>query len=123
MVCKRFAFLFVVLILAAAVVAACGPGGGGGGTNALNVTLNGKEFSYDPATITAKAGQTINITLHNTGSVKHTFVLKEVNFKISADSGKDATGNFTAPAAGTYKFFCDEAGHEDAGMKGTLTVQ
>jgi plastocyanin len=126
MLSKKLVTLITVLALASMMVAACGPGGGGGGGatgNTLSVTLTTKEFVYEPATITAKAGQTVNVTLHNVGTVKHTFVLKEPNVKITADIGKDATGTFIAPAAGTYTFFCDEPGHQDAGMKGTLTVQ
>src|SRR5437867_1479914 len=102
MLSKNLAILIAVLALASMMIAACGPGGGGGAGstgNTLSVTLTTKEFSYEPATITAKAGQTVNVTLHNVGSVKHTFVLKETNSKIIADIGKDASGTFTAPAA------------------------
>ncbi len=125
---KLIVFMFVIVAVAA-LVAACGPGGGtgstggGGGSAAVSYTINATEFKYDPNTITAKAGQTVNITLVNKGSVVHTFVLKETNTTITANPGQSATGSFTAPAAGTYNFFCDQPGHQEAGMKGTLTVQ
>ena len=124
---KRFAVLAIVIVGLAVLIAACGPGasggGGGGGTNALSVTITATEFKYDPNTITASPGQQVSITLVNKGSVKHTFVLTEANVTISADAGQTATGSFTAPAAGTYTFFCDQPGHKDAGMTGTLTVK
>jgi plastocyanin len=124
---KRLAILVFVIVALAALIAACGPGasggGGGGGSNALNVTITATEFKYDPNTISASPGQQVNITLVNKGSVKHTFVLTEGNINISADAGQTATGSFTAPAAGTYTFFCDQPGHKDAGMTGTLTVK
>ncbi len=124
---KRLALLALVIVAIAALAAACGPGasssGGGGGSPAtINVTAT--EFKYDPGTFTVNAGQTVNVSLKNGGSVVHTFVLKEANnFTLTAQPGQTATGTFTAPAAGTYTFFCDQPGHEQAGMKGTLTVK
>jgi plastocyanin len=123
---KKFAVLLFVIVALAGLIAACGPGtpgGTGGGSNDLNVTITGTEFKYDPNTITASAGQKVNVTLINKGAVKHTFVLTEANVTITADVGQTATGSFTAPAAGTYTFFCDQPGHKDAGMTGTLTVK
>jgi uncharacterized cupredoxin-like copper-binding protein len=84
------------------------------------------------------AGQTVNVTLKNNGSVDHTWVvLKQgVNdttssqfsadqalFTVKAAAGQTGTGSFTAPAAGQYEIICDVPGHLDAGMKGTLTVK
>ncbi len=126
---RKFAVLAFVIVAVAALTVACGGGAGSnntgaGGGSAVNVTVTGSEFKYDPSTITAAPGQTVNVTFKNAGSVQHTFVIKEANnFKLTADPGQTVTGSFTAPAAGTYTFFCDVAGHEDAGMKGTLTVK
>lgn len=127
MLTKKFAVLVFVIVALAALIAACGPGssggGGGGGANDVNVTITATEFKYDPNTITASPGQKVNVTLVNKGAVKHTFVITEANINITADVGQTATGSFTAPAAGTYTFFCDQPGHKDAGMTGTLTVK
>jgi plastocyanin len=125
---KRLVILVFAILGLAALIAACGPGasgggGGGGGSSAVNVTITATEFKYDPNTISASPGQQVNITLVNKGTVKHTFVLTEANANITADAGQTATGTFTAPAAGTYTFFCDQPGHKDAGMTGTLTVK
>ncbi len=126
---KRVVLLLFVVVAVAALVAACGPGagssggGGGGGGNAVSYTINATEFKYDPNTITAAPGQTVNITLVNKGTVKHTFVIDATKTTITADVGQSATGSFTAPAAGTYTFYCDQPGHKDAGMTGTLTVK
>ena len=43
--------------------------------------------------------------------------------KISAQPGQKATGTFTIDTPGSYSYFCSQPGHEQAGMKGTLTVQ
>ena len=126
---RRILVLLFVLVAVAALIAACGPGstgggGGGGGGSPLNVTINATEFKYDPNTIMASPGQTVNVTLVNKGTVKHTFVIDSLKVNISADPGQSATGSFTAPStAGSIQFYCDQPGHKDAGMVGTLTVQ
>jgi len=117
--------LFVVVSVAAGLLAACGGGAssGGGGAAALNVTVTATEFKYDPATINATPGQTINLTVKNTGSVQHSLILAAANVKIIVDPGKSVSQTFTAPAAGTYPFECDIAGHKEAGMVGQLIVK
>ncbi|HEX7588651.1 MAG TPA: cupredoxin domain-containing protein, partial [Anaerolineae bacterium] len=109
---------------AAVALAACGGGAStGGGATPLNVTVTTTEFKYDPATINATPGQTINLTVKNIGSVQHSFVFATANVKIIVDPGKSVTQTFTAPAAGTYTFECDIAGHKEAGMVGQLIVK
>jgi len=122
---RRSTFLIVALMALALFAVACGGGAssGGGGGNALNVTITMTEFKYDPATINAAAGQTVNVTLVNKGSIKHTFVLPDLKITFAADPAQTVTKSFTAPAAGTYKIECDEAGHKEAGMIGTLVVK
>lgn len=121
----------IVLLAAVALVAialsACGGGAAGsstGGSGPVNVTLTANEFKFDPATINAAPGQTINVTLTNKGSVDHTFVFAPANFKMTVAAGKSDTKSFTAPTApGTYNFDCDIAGHKEAGMVGKLVVK
>jgi plastocyanin len=122
---RRTILLLAVVALAALALAACGGGASsGGGATALNVTVSATEFKYDPATINATAGQTINLTFKNVGSVQHTFVFATSNVKLTVDPGKSVTQTFTAPAAaGTYTFECDIAGHKEAGMVGQLIVK
>ena len=121
---RRTIVLLAVVALAAIALSACGGGAAGGSSSPLNVTITATEFKYDPATINATPGQTINITLKNTGSVDHTFVFAPANFKMTVSAGKSDTKTFTAPAAaGSYDFSCDVAGHKEAGMVGKLIVK
>lgn len=84
-------------------------------------------MKFDPATLTAKAGQPIQLTLDNSGGqTVHDFDMTEgvsAPVKIVAQPGQKANGTFTISKPGTYAFFCGEPGHEQAGMKGTLTIQ
>lgn len=123
---RRTTYLVAALAAIALLAVACGGGastGGSGGGNALNVTITMTEFKFDPSTINATAGQTINVTMVNKGNIKHTFVIPDAKVTFSADPGQTVTKSFTAPAAGTYKIECDEAGHKEAGMVGTLVVK
>ncbi len=122
---RRTIILVAVIGLAALLLAACGGGAssGGGAAAPLTVSVNATESKFDPATINATPGQTVNLTVKNSGSVQHSFVIAGANVKLTIDPGKSATQTFTAPAAGTYAFECDIAGHKEAGMVGQLIVK
>jgi uncharacterized cupredoxin-like copper-binding protein len=82
---------------------------------------------FDPSTLSAKAGQPIQLTLDNTsGKLQHDFDITDgvsQPVKITAQPGQTASVTFTVDKPGSYTFFCSQPGHEQAGMKGTLTVQ
>ncbi len=126
---RRFILSLPAMALVAVLLAACGGGAGGGGStggggSAQTVSMTTTEFKFDPATINATPGQPINLTVKNTGSVQHTFVLNASNVKLTIDPGKSVTQTFNAPAqAGTYQFECDIPGHKEAGMIGQLVVK
>ncbi len=84
-------------------------------------------MKFDPIALTVKAGQPIQLTLDNSGAqIPHDFDMTEgvsQPVKISAQPGQKATTTFTIDKPGTYSYFCGQPGHEQAGMKGTLTVQ
>ena len=111
-----------LLVIAALTLAACG--GGGSPTQApVIVNIKAVDIKYDVNTITAKVGQPVTVNLQNTGALEHSFVIDQFNVKLEhVQAGQSATATFTPTAAGTYEFYCDVAGHKDAGMKGTLTV-
>lgn len=123
MVFRPSLFLFAALAMMALLIVACGGGGGASGGASLNVTVTTAEFKFDPATINAAPGQTINLTVKNIGSIQHTWVLKAANVSLTIDPGQTVTKTFTAPAAGTYSIECDVPGHKEAGMVGQLIVK
>lgn len=141
---KKRSVLVLFMMLALALVA-CGGGNedASGDSNAVTVSAQ-DDFSFEPSTITVAAGETVEITLENRGSVEHSFnILKadaelehvlqeedeehlheELLFDIHETSaGESETETFTAPdVAGEYTFACLVPGHADAGMTGTLQV-
>ncbi len=121
---KKFALLAFVVVAIAAIVVGCGGGGGSTSGGGQSITITATDFKFDPNTINATPGQTINLTLKNNGQARHTFVLKDANVNIGADPGQTATTTFKAPAtAGTYQFICDVPGHAEQGMTGQLIVK
>ncbi len=124
MASRKKLLLIGLLMVAIAALAACGPGGGGGGsTTGQTINVEGGEFFYQPVDINAKPGERVNVNFKNAGTVEHTFVIKDINFKLVAQPGQTVKGTFTAPsAAGTHEIHCDVPGHTEAGMIGKLTV-
>jgi plastocyanin len=111
--------------LVALVLTACGGGGSNGdGNGAESVTVKAMDtFKFDPPTLTAKVGQTVNVTLDNQGVLDHNFVIQELAVSLGpVPGGQTHSGSFTPSAAGTYTYYCDVPGHREAGMEGTLTV-
>jgi plastocyanin len=121
---RKTILMGTMLVVIALALVACGGGASSAASSPLNVTVIVTEFKFDPATVNAAPGQTINLTVQNTGSIDHTWVLKAVNFKMTVAAGKSDTKTFTAPTApGTYDIECDIAGHKEAGMVGKLIVK
>jgi plastocyanin len=102
--------------------------GSGASTAPQQLTVKSEDtMKFEPASLTAKPGQPIQLTLDNSdGKIVHEFDITEgvaAPVKITAQPGQKASSTFTIEKAGTYPYFCGEPGHEQAGMKGTLTVQ
>ncbi len=95
-------------------------GGGGGAKPTINVTL--KDFAFDPSTITIPTGGAV-LHLMNGGAATHNFKVAELGItSIDISAGASYDLNIPATSAGTYKIVCPQAGHEGAGMVGSLVV-
>ena len=117
------------LVLAAAVLAACGGGGAASAAPATPVpsgviAVEAKEYAFTPASITVPAGS-VTFSIKNVGTQEHEFEVFKGDQVVDEVEGivpgltKDATMTL---AAGEYTFVCKLNGHDQLGMKGTLTV-
>jgi plastocyanin len=80
----------------------------------------GGQLLFTASKATAPAGK-ITINFDNTSGVDHNIAITGKGKTPITPNGK---GSFTATyAPGTYTYFCEVPGHEQAGMKGTLTVK
>ena len=116
----------IVLLLASACAPAPAPAAGAG-LPPEQITLTGTDdFRFNPSTITLKAGQPLQVTFQNSGEILHDFTVQQGLARpitIMEDGGKSGTATVTYDKPGTYKFFCSQPGHDQAGMHGTITVQ
>ena len=96
------------------------PTGGGAAGAATSVSLS--EFAISPASVSIAEGGTIEVV--NDGTMVHNLAVKGHDDLVTPDlnGGESATLDVSSLPAGTYELWCDIAGHESAGMKGTLTV-
>jgi len=128
---KRFAVLLIASLCVVGLLAACGgssknstSSSGSSSSGGSNVTIQMTEMKFTPNTFTVKAGQKVTVKLENKGTVLHDFSIDSLKVAQTVQPGKTETVSFTAPSsAGDVVFYCNQPGHEAAGMKGTMTVQ
>ena len=78
-------------------------------------------LKYTQTALTAKAGA-VDIAFTNDSEVPHDVTIEGKGSSEVISGGKTSDLKITNLPAGTYTFFCSVPGHEQAGMKGTLTV-
>ena len=88
----------------------------------LELTLTATDIAYDTSNISAKVSQNVSISFVNDGALEHNFIIDEFGIDNLLKSGETVAISFTPENPGTYDFYCNVAGHLEAGMKGTLTV-
>jgi hypothetical protein len=81
------------------------------------VTITAVNYSLSPATITASAGQVINVSFKNNGSTTHSFTVGTTDVAV-ANKGASSSGSFTASAQ-TVEFHCK---YHPTTMNGTITI-
>jgi high-affinity iron transporter len=118
------------VVAVAFIVAACGgsttaPSALPGASSATGaIEVDASEFKFEPADITVPAGS-VTFRITNVGSVEHEFEIFEGETVVDEVEGlvPGLTRDLTVTLVpGDYTFVCKLAGHDAAGMKGTLTV-
>jgi plastocyanin len=133
----RLALAGVVLGVVALAAAGCsgnsgggGSSGGGGTTSATTATaagggngsqtkLTAQNISWDMTRLRFASGAKVTVEVTNKDTVEHNFTFTEAKVAKDIEGGEDATVSFTAPAPGSYKFFCK---YHPSAMTGTVTV-
>jgi plastocyanin len=78
------------------------------------------DFSYAPATISARVGQQVALNVTNAGALPHTFTIDNVVDSGTISAGQNRTVQFTPTQAGSLTFYCTI--HGRATMSGTVNV-
>lgn len=126
---RRFAAVAFILALGGSL-AACGSSSSSSGGSYVEpagppvaqVTIESGNLFFKPDAVTVPAGVE-QFTMKNIQSGVHTFLIRGVSgfmLEVSGDGDTDTKKVELKP--GTYTYYCNIPGHEQAGMKGTLTV-
>ena len=110
---KNRNLLIVIVLLLSACSSAPQP---------LELTVTATDIAYDTSDISAKVNQKVNIKFVNEGVLEHNFIIDDFGVENLLQSGENVAISFTPQQSGSYEFYCDVAGHLEAGMKGTLRV-
>ncbi len=88
------------------------------------------DSDFNPNTATIPSDKAVDVALKNSGVTDHNFSvtdhgnagLKNLNISVTLKSGESGSASINAPE-GVYYFFCNQPGHEAAGMRGYVTVK
>jgi iron uptake system component EfeO len=126
----------VVALAGGLLLAIAGCGGGSATTSgpratgpvasagAGGLTVEAREYEFTPSTISVPAGE-VTFSVRNAGTEEHEFEIFKGETVVDEIEGlvPGLTKELTVTlAAGEYQFMCKLNGHDQLGMKGTLTV-
>lgn len=88
------------------------------------IVVVGDEFSFTPSEISFKAGEMAKISFRNEGESMHNLVIEELGVESDLiGPGEVDYFEFTPDKSGSFEMICSIAGHKEAGMKGSLTIE
>jgi len=91
--------------------------GGGGGENEIQLAAQG--FKWSTTDLQLTSGTSYTVEVRNQDGAKHNFTFEQAGANQDVEANEDAKVTFTAPAAGSYEFFCK---YHPQAMRGTVTV-
>jgi uncharacterized cupredoxin-like copper-binding protein len=120
----RRALLFLA---AASLLAGCGSDGGdeNGGASGQEVEVVGKEFTFEPGTVSLDAPGTYTFVLRNEGGTTHALEIEGSGVEEkTAEIGPGETAELTIELSeeGEYEMYCPVGNHKEQGMEGSVTV-
>lgn len=89
---------------------------------AQEFTVAATEFAFEPREFTFRAGDQVNLTLMNLGSVPHDLVIPDLDIHLAARPGEQSTVGISLDVAGSFDILCTLPGHAGSGMTGVLSV-
>ena len=105
---------------------------------ATELSIQVEEFRFSPAVVAVPAGELVTVTVGNTGTIDHEWVIIEKGHEVDGNrrfsenavlfevdnisEGTRGTASFTVAVPGRYQVICAIEGHLAAGMEATLMV-
>jgi Plastocyanin len=91
---------------------------------AKEFAIAASEFKFTPAEIRVKKGDTVKITLTNSGAMLHDWRVDEFDATTKTiTKGQTDTVEFVADQVGTFEYYCSVGNHRQQGMVGKLIVE
>lgn len=93
---------------------------------AEGVEVTGSEYFFDPETVVAEGGGSLEITFVNDGSIAHNLTVFNDDSEVAATETFPGGEEETVTAdlePGTYRMVCTVANHEELGMVGEIEVR
>lgn len=115
------AVVAVALAVLAAAVVASAVSTNGAVAAAGDLSVVGEQVKFEPDRLRANGGE-VGVFVSNRDLFWHTFTIRELDVNVRVPVGAERRVTFEA-RPGTYEFVCLIPGHEQSGMKGTLTVR
>ena len=112
--------LIAAVVFVALLGAACGGDDGGAASDGGggSVTLTAKDFKWDTSSLTASAGDSIEVV--NEDDAEHNLTIEDADVDEDVEAGESVTVDLGDVEPGSYEFFCEY--HPDT-MTGTLEVE
>ncbi|HEV8545132.1 MAG TPA: heavy metal translocating P-type ATPase [Candidatus Limnocylindrales bacterium] len=91
---------------------------------ATQVAVTARDVRFSPADVRVQAGDVVVVRFTNADPVFHDWEVEGLaNVDAAARPGQTQQIRFRIETSGTYRIVCTVAGHAEAGMVGTLTVE
>lgn len=87
----------------------------------IETTVTAYDIYFEPPVLTIPANTGVKVELPNEGVIPHNFSIDALDISVHIQPGETQEVVINAPP-GTYEYYCDMPGHEQAGMVGTLTI-
>jgi plastocyanin len=121
----------LAVVLTSSLIVACGgdeeadysgdaPSGVATNGAPQTVEMTASDFSFAPADLTAKAGDSLELVLTNAGNAPHTFTIDEFGVDAEVAAGEETTISVTPSDSGEFTYYCRF--HRQQGMQGSITV-
>ncbi len=107
-----------------------GPWAGAGARNRLlppaagarTVDIVATDSSCQPAEVSIRTGESVNIRLVNQGATPHGFVIPQQGVRLFAPAGQSVTSGVRTDQSGEYTFFCGIPRQRGDGTVGRIIV-
>lgn len=103
-----------------------GPGGRGRvlppAAGARTIEIVATDSACQPAEVSIKTGETVNIRLVNQGAAPHGLVMPQQGVWLLAPPGQSVTSGIKTDQSGEYRFFCGAPRQREAGTIGRIIV-